>query len=377
MRKLKAVAHTAGNTSQPLTLNNKIAMKKLLLSATALAVLAALAWPKLMPDQGKNTAAERPAAPAPAVRTQRLEPRPFESRLVFNGTLRAEQSITLHSELTGKVEAIDFRDGQDVAAGDLLVTIDDDELQAALSSVHEQLGFATTNAERLQNLFSTGSVTANERDDAVSQRDVLRAELRRLQARLDKARIKAPFSGTLGLRQVSLGQLIEPNTAITTLHTLDHLQVDFSVPERYRALVSAGTHLAFSVAGQARDFEAVVRAVDPQVDVATRTLTVRADVDNSARSLLPGNYARVELVNRQEDALVVPSVAVLQSLDAISVFTVEDGIAVRRQVETGERNQSSVEILRGLEPGMEVITSGIQSIREGQPVQVLGRESVG
>lgn len=351
-------------------------MKKLLLSAAALALLTALAWPKLMPEREQNTAAQA-AAPAPAVRTQRLEPQPFESHLVFNGTLRAEQSITLHSELTGKVKAINFRDGEDVEAGELLVAIDDDELRAALSSVHEQLGFATTNAQRLQNLFSTGSVTANERDDAVSQRDVLRAELRRLQARLDKARIEAPFSGTLGLRQISHGQLIEPTTAITTLHTLDQLQVDFSVPERYRSLVNAGTRLAFSVAGQAREFEAVVRAVDPQVDVATRTLTVRADVDNSARSLLPGNYARVELVNRQDDALVVPSVAVLQSLDAVSVFTVEDGIVVRRDVETGERNQSSVEILRGLEPGMEVITSGIQSIREGQPVQVLGPGSVG
>lgn len=352
-------------------------MKKLLFPTILVIAVALLAWLGLNSRDQNESGQQARQGQAPAVRTQRLEPQPFESRLVFNGSLRAEQAITLRSELTGKVETIHFTDGQDVTAGDLLADIDDDELQAELASVKEQLALATTSAERLQNLFRTGSVTASARDDAVSERDVLRAELRRLQARLDKTRIRAPFTGTLGLRQISLGQLIEANTPITTLQTLDSLQLDFSVPERYRELVRAGTRLAFHVAGHAQAFEATVRAVDPQVDIATRTLIVRADVDNNTRALLPGNYARVELVNRHEDALVVPSIAVLQSLDAVSVFTVEDGIAVRRTVETGERDQRNVEILRGLQPGMEVITSGIQSVREGQPVQVVGQGSIG
>lgn len=350
-------------------------MKKLLLTAAALGILLALLLPRLLPeDDGQNAASQRQA---PAVRTERLEPRPFESRLIFNGTLRAEQSITLRSELTGKVDAIHFTDGEDVAAGDLLLEIEDDELQAELRSAREQLAFATTNAERLQNLFGSGSVTANERDDAVSQRDVLRAEVARLQARLDKSQIRAPFDGTLGLRQVSQGELIEANTAITTLQTLDRLQVDFSVPERHGSQLGAGTRLALGVAGQDREFEAVVRAVDPQVDPGTRTLIVRADVDNAGRALMPGNYARVELVSRQEDALVVPSIAVLQSLDAVSVFTVEDGIAVRHEVETGQRDQQSVEILRGIQAGDEIITSGIQNVREGQPVKVQADGTIG
>lgn len=349
-------------------------MKKLLFTAVALSVLGALLLPRLLPQQADSESAQRSA---PAVRTQRLEPQAFESRLVFNGTLRAEQSLTIHSELTGKVAAIHFRDGQDVAAGELLLEIEDDELQAELRSISEQLDFASTNAERLQNLFTRGSVTANERDDAVSQRDVLRAEAARLQARLDKSRIRAPFDGTLGLRHVSLGELIEANTPITTLHSLDRLQVDFSVPERFGARITPGTRLALSIAGQEREFEAVVRAVDPQIDLDTRTLTVRADVDNRDRRLMPGNYARVEMVNRQEDALVVPSIAVLQSLDAVSVFTVEDGKAVRHEVETGQRTRNSIEILRGLDAGAEVITSGIQNVREGQAVEVQSRGTVG
>lgn len=349
-------------------------MKKLLLTAVALSLLGALLLPRLLPQP---TAPEGAQRQAPAVRTQRLEPQAFESRLVFNGSLLAEQSLTLRPELTGRVAAIHFRDGQDVAAGDLLLEIEDDELQAELRSAREQLAFASTSAERLQNLLSSGSVTANERDDAVSRREVLRAEVARLQARLDKSQIRAPFDGKLGLRQVSLGQLIEANTAITTLQSLDRLQVDFSVPERYAARVSPGTRLVLSVAGHEREFEAVVRAVDARVDESTRTLIVRADVDNRERRLMPGNYARVEMVNRHRDALVVPSIAVLQSLDAVSVFTVENGKAVRHEVETGHRTHKEVEILRGLEAGAEIITSGIQNIREGQPVEVQGRGAVG
>lgn len=350
-------------------------MKRLLLSAVAVIILLALAWPRLVPD--RDAAAAAGQRPAPAVHTQRVEPQPFESRLIFNGTLRADQAITLRSELTGKIDAIHFTDGQDVDQGDLLLEIEDDELQAELSSAREQLAFATTSARRLQDLFASGSVNANERDDAVSQRDVLRAEVQRLQARLDKTRIRAPFAGTLGLRQISQGELIEANTPITTLQTLDNLQVDFSVPERYSSEIGPGTRLVLNVAGQPREFEAVVRAVDPRVDTDTRTLTVRADIDNGERALLPGNYARVELVTRHEDALVVPSIAVLQSLDAISVFTVEDGVAVRRRVETGQRTEGEVEILRGLEPGAEIITSGIQSVREGQPVKIQSGEKLG
>jgi membrane fusion protein (multidrug efflux system) len=148
------------------------------------------------------------------------------------------------------------------------------------------------------------------------------------------------------------------------------LKVDFSVPERYRALLTPGTSVSLRVAGYEAPFNARVRAISPRVDLATRTVTVRADVANPERKLLPGNYARVQLISRNPEALLVPSIAVLQSLEAISVFTVENGVAVRREVQTGGRSAAQVEILRGLEPGDEVITAGIQGVRDGQAVNV-------
>ncbi|MDO8861694.1 efflux RND transporter periplasmic adaptor subunit [Haliea sp. E1-2-M8] len=355
-------------------------MKNFLLPAIAVAVIAAILVPRLLPSSdgdGQGTAARPPGGGAAPVRTQRIQPEPFESRLTFNGTLMADQSIHIRSELRGKVEQIHFTDSQDVQKGDLIVVIESGEIEAELRSLQEQLALASTQADRLQNLFKSGSVTASERDDAASRQQVLRAEVERLQVRLAKTRITAPFAGTLGLRNISTGDLIEADTLITTLQTVSKLMVDFSVPERFQRLVQPQTVLSLRVAGHEQPFTAVVRAVDPRVDVATRTLTVRADVDNPDRKLLPGNYARVELVSRNEAALVVPNVAVLQSLDQVSVFTVEDGIAVRNSVQTGHRDETRVEILQGLEPGAEIITSGIQSVRDGQRVNIQRRLDLG
>jgi len=346
-------------------------MKKLLVITVVLAGVGALAWPKLAPlfSDAPQVGTERRAF-APAVQTMRLEPQAFESAITFNGTLIADKSIDIKSELRGKIETINFTDGQQVNAGDLIVVIESGELAAELDSLREQLTLATTTARRLQDVYQRGGVTTSERDDAVSRREVLKADVARLQLRLDKMRIVAPFAGTLGLRHVSLGDLIETDTLITTLQTVSDLQVDFSVPERYRALLDTETRVSLWVAGYDQPFAGKVRAIDPRIDPATRTLIVRADVANPERKLLPGNYARVELITRNDAALMVPSVAVLQSLESVSVFTVKDGVAVRKVVETGQRSSTQVEILRGLEPGEEVITSGIQSVRDGQVVNV-------
>ena len=304
-------------------------MKKILIAGIAVAVVAAVLWPRLMPPTpGASGPSAGPNGGAAPVRTQRVEPEAFESRLTFNGTLMADQSINIRSELRGKVEQIHFTDGQDVTLGDLIVVIESGEVEAELRSLQEQLALARTQADRLQNLFATGSVTASERDDAASRREVLRAEVERLQVRLAKTRITAPFDGTLGLRNISTGDLIEPDTLITTLQTVANLTVDFSVPERFLSLVQPQTEVSLRVAGYEQPFTAVVRAIDPRVDIATRTLTVRADVDNPERKLLPGNYARVE-------------------------------------------------ILQGLQPGVEVITSGIQSVRDGQRVNIQRRLDLG
>lgn len=355
-------------------------MKKPMTVIVLVVIAGALAWPKIAPSFDSKTPTENTAPasrPLAAVQTVRVKPVVFESRQVFNGTLLADNAIAIKSELRGKIARIAFDDGQQVNTGDLIVEIESGELAAELSSVREQLALAKTNAERLQNLLSSGSVTASDYDDAVSRREVLKAEERRLAVRLDKSSIRAPFAGTLGLREVSLGDLIEADRLITTLQTVDNLKVDFNVPERHQALLSVGTTVSLWVTGYEQAFSAQVRAISPRVDVNTRTIRVRADVANPAHQLRPGNYARVELISRDEAALTVPSVALIQSLEAVSVFTVSDGVVVRKDVTTGGRNAAEVQILKGLEPGDEVISSGVQSVREGQRVEVLDMDELG
>lgn len=355
-------------------------MKKAVAVVVLIGVAGFLAWPKVSPllsGESENVPGNSPRNRAPAVKTLLLDTAPFESKLTFNGTLIADSSIDIKSELRGKIEKIAFTDGQKVEEGELIVSIESGELAAELSSVREQLALAETNAERLKNLFASGSVTASERDDAVSRREVLKAEERRLAVRLEKTQLLAPFAGTLGLREVSLGDLIEADTLITTLQTVEDLKVDFSVPERYQALLETGLPVSLWVTGYDQPFSASVRAISPRVDINTRTIMVRADVANGERKLLPGNYARVELISRDDAALLVPSVAVLQSLEAVSVFTVRDGVAVRTEVKTGVRSASQVQILQGLEIGDEVITSGIQSVRDGQRVDVRNSAGMG
>lgn len=356
-------------------------MKKVIAGVLFFSVVALLAWPKVQPLLSGDSAGEAARSGsrdrAPAVETVRLEAEAFENRLTFNGTLLADSAIDIKSELRGKIDRIAFTDGQEVEEGDLIISIESGELEAELSSVREQLALAETNADRLSNLFASGSVTASERDDAVSRREVLRAQQRQLAVRLQKTRLLAPFSGTLGLREVSLGDLIEPDTLITTLQTVNNLKVDFSVPERYQALLERGMPVTLWVTGYEESFTAKVRAISPRVDINTRTIRVRADVANGERKLLPGNYARVELIKRDDAALLVPSVAVLQSLQAVSVFRVQDGVAVRTEVKTGVRSEARVQILEGLQAGDEVITSGIQSVRDGQRVDIRNPADLG
>lgn len=309
-------------------------------------------------------------AAVPAVRTVVAELRPFSTTLTFNGSLLAHDAIDVRSELSGRVRSIHFTDGQEVAAGDLIVEIDTDELEAQLRSIREQLELATINARRLESLQATNSVTARERDEAVSRREVFQAELSLLEARLQKGRITAPFDGVLGLRWVSPGQFLEPSSVITTLQTVKRLRLDFSVPERFRVLIASGMPVTFTVAGFADSFAGTVSAVDPRVDPDTRSLIVRADVANDDRKLLPGNYARVELILTRSEAIVVPAIAVVRSLNSVSVFVLEDGFAVRREVMIGERTAAEVEIRSGLEPGEVVISEGIQAVRDGRPVEV-------
>lgn len=340
-----------------------------------LLLAAALAVPKLISLNGADSSAAvgtRPASAEVSVQAVEVVPTRLEERLRTTGTIRAAEQIDLVSEIAGKVERILFEEGRRVKRGELLLKIDDAEQRAAKTRVEYQLELAEQRERRQKQLLAEGVISQQDYDGVLSEVNVLEAERELLEARQQKSEIRAPFSGIIGLRYVSVGSYLTPATLIATLQAVDRVKLDFSVPEKYAAIVAPGAEVAFTVKSSDRPFRGRIVAIEPEIDSETRSLLVRAECVNSDGLLWPGGFADVELVVRQvDDALAVPSLAVLPELGGKKVFVVEDGRAQPRPVETGIRTDDRVEILRGLESGERVIVSGLQQLKTGTEVRVV------
>jgi membrane fusion protein (multidrug efflux system) len=336
------------------------------------AVVGLLAWNKLKP-------APKPAAPASArgassglrVTGVKVTPVAFTESIAANGTLRAEEAVELQTEVNGKIAAINFTEGQRVSQGHILVKIDDSTLQASLRRAQARRELAGFREQRLARLVEEGGVSKQDYDEARGELAVLDAEIDFIRADIKKTEIRAPFDGVAGIRFVSVGSYVNPAARIATLQGITNLKVDFSVPERYAPLVKAGDPMRFTVAGSKQTYTGEVYAVEPRIDVATRSVLLRALCRNPDGALLPGIFARVEYTVQQSEAsILVPAIAVLSGLEERSLFVARDGKAQRVQVVTGSRTDSQIQIVQGLAPGDIVLTSGVQQLRSGMPVQV-------
>jgi membrane fusion protein, multidrug efflux system len=301
----------------------------------------------------------------------KVQPVLFAETIAANGTLRGEESLELQTEVNGKIVALNFSEGTPVKAGDVLVKIDDSTLVASLRRAEARRELARFREQRLANLVNEGGVSKFDYDAARSELAVQEAECALIQADIRKTEIRAPFDGVVGLRFVSLGAYVNPTTRIATLQKVSNLKVDFSVPERYATRIKAGAPVSFKVAGSPRVFTGEVYAVEPRIDVGTRTLLLRAKCNNPDLALIPGIYADIEFtVSQAENALLVPAIAVISGLDERFVFIAKEGKAVRVRVTTGPRTSTQVQIIKGLNPGDVVLTSGVQQLRPGLAVKV-------
>ena len=292
-------------------------------------------------------------------------------RVRTTGTLRAMESVELTVETPGRITTLALREGNHVEAGELLLSVNNDELQAEKRRLTAQLTLAEANETRTARLLDEGGVSQETYDQAQNEVEVLRADLDQVEARIAKTQVQAPFSGRLGLRYVSEGSYITPDTRIATLQRLDPINIDFSVPERYAGLVETGQQIVFSVRNSDTDYEAEVVAIEPRVTDETRALRVRARASNSDQRLQPGSFADVSLqLGELEDQIVVPNFAVVPDLGVNRVFLYKEGRAQPQEVAIGIRTPREIQITDGLAPGDTVITSGIQQLRPGLDVRV-------
>ncbi|HEX4871994.1 MAG TPA: efflux RND transporter periplasmic adaptor subunit [Nevskiaceae bacterium] len=323
-------------------------------------------------------AAARPAAAPVLVETLTLAPSSRDRELSAVGSLRAEESVTLAPEIGGRIARIAFDEGQTVTAGQLLVQLDDSIVAAELQQARANLALAERTAERAEQLSAGGLVPVQERDTARASLAVNQAAVQLAQAQLAKTRIVAPFAGVTGLREVSPGDFVSPGQALVNVEALSRMKLDFRVPELALAQLAVGQKLQVEVdALPGERFEGEVYALDPRVADDTRSIGVRARLQNPDGRLRPGLFARVRLaVTQAQPVLEIPEAAIIPSGDRLQVYVIDgDNRAQLRTLRVGERRNGQAEVLEGLQAGEQVVVSGLQRLSPGSAVTVRAARS--
>ena len=357
-----------------LVIGNLNTMIKRLLLIGLLTVLlfgALFSWRFMQIKQAMES--HRPPPPPTVAITQVITEKwqPFHSSI---GSLVAVKGIDLSNEVAGKVTEIHFQSGETVAAGQLLIELDTATERAELKRLEAARGLAEIKYKRAENLVSTSYVSKSNYDETKALLAQAEASLQLQQTLIEKKKIRAPFAGKLGIRQVDLGEYLAAGTAMVPLQTIDSLYADFSLPERYLSQLAPGQIIDIYVqAYPDQRFEGVVSALNPGIDTATRNVNLRATLNNAEELLRPGMFVRVVVrLGEESVVLTLPDTAITFNTYGDAVFLVlesEGGHSVeRRQVSVGQTREGRVEIRAGLEAGQTVVSAGQVKLRNGIPV---------
>ena len=300
-----------------------------------------------------------------------LTPQKLDNKLAVTGSVLPNESLELKSEISGKITSIRFMEGKPVKKGELLLKINDVEMEAQLEKQKFNRKLNKDNEFRQRKLLEKDAISQEEYDNALNKLNTTAADIKLLEAQLDKTRITAPFDGIIGLRYVSEGAYISPSLVIATLYNISPAKVEFAIPGRYSQQVTQGTRIQFTIENDLKIYEGDVYAIEPRIDSDTRTLKIRALADNKSGNLLPGQFVKVELILQSMDnAILVPTEAVIPEQGGKKVFIMEGGKAKEAKIETGIRTNNSLEVLSGLKPGDTLLTTGILQLRQGMEIQI-------
>lgn len=343
------------------------------------------AAPSAAPAKGPPSAPGGPGAGGPpgantpiAVEVAPVKPANMTDDVSAVGTVRANESVMMRPEISGRIAKLHFQEGQLVKRGQILVSLDASVLAAEIQQAKAELALSRNNFKRTEELAAREFVSARAKDEAAANLQVQEARIALAEARLAKSTIRAPFDGRIGLRQVAVGDYVREGADMFSIEDTATVKVDFRLPERYLAAVASGQRITVGTdAMPGKDFTAQVELVDPLVDANSRSFLVRGKIPNVSGALRPGMFARVRLtLSDRDNVLLVPEEAVTltptQGSSASFVFKVANGRAVRTQVQTGARRNAQVEIKSGLSAGDLVITAGQIKIRGNEaPVRIL------
>lgn len=312
-------------------------------------------------------------APAPVVTATAIQ-RPFAESIEAVGTALAKESIEVTSKSGNTVTAIRFAEGQQVRAGTILVELDQAQARAALVEAEANLLESRNQLNRGRDLSVTQALSQAQLDQLETAVKTAEARVSAARARLDDLVIRAPFAGKTGFRRVSLGGLVNPGSVITTLDDTSSIKLEFTVPQSFLKYLRPGLQVTASADGLGdQRFVGEVTAIDSRIDPVSRAVSVRAELPNESGQLRPGLFMSVRLQAEAQPSILVLESALMPIEGKTHVFVVKDGIAERREVQTGGREPGLVVITQGVDAGEQVIVEGMQRVRPGAAVQAEAR----
>jgi membrane fusion protein (multidrug efflux system) len=285
------------------------------------------------------------------------------------GTLRPDEEVDLSFETSGKIVNINFKEGTRVRKGDLLAKINDRPLQAQLQRLLVEKKLAEEKEFRQRSLLDKDAISQESYDQIQTELQTTEADINLIRARISETELRAPFDGIIGLRYLSEGAYATPSTKIARLIKISPIKIEFSIPEKYASEIKIGYPVTFKIDGTDEIFNASVYAVDPKIDIETRTIVLRALYPNKNEELKSGRYASITLKMSQIDsAIAIPTEALIPEMEGEKVFIYKSGKASTVKVSTGLRTESRIQITRGLKYGDTLLTSGILQLRQSLPI---------
>lgn len=313
--------------------------------------------------------------PSPGARSMSVDVYVATERILENiinatGSLLPKEAVQVAPERAGKLDEIYFEESSYVKEGELLAKIDDQELQAQLNKLEVQERMALREEERGDELRKIDAIPQDEFERLQNAREQIQAEIKLVKVQIEQTNVKAPFAGTIGLRNVSLGAYVSPSQSIVELQQTDPLKLEFNVPEKYMREVRNGQKVTFNIVGFDDPFTATIYATSSEISPTTRSFKVRARCANPKGLLKPGNFAKVEVITGvNSHAIMLPSDAVVPVIDGQKVFLAKSGKVEERLVTTGAREGIMIEVTSGVEANDTVIVSGLLSVAPGIPVE--------
>lgn len=294
-------------------------------------------------------------------------------RLRIAGTLVATQSVTLRPEVSGRIAEVIFDDGQEVKKGDPLYKIEDGLYKAKVDEARAKVELAKVEYDRAVSLLKKDFGTTQKRDQALSVLRINQAELDNAKIQLEHTTIRAPFDGTMGLSTYSVGAFVSEQVELVSIVDLNPINIDFTVPESFLGSFKLGDIVDVTVEGyDILPMDAPIKAISPEIDINTRTVMVRAAMENPELALRPGQFARVILnAGTAKDAVVIPEGAIESDSGEEFVMRIEEGVAIRTVIDTGFRDGLEVEVTNGLKPGDQIVVQGQFQLQDGQEVTII------